>query len=65
MPVIMVEEGLEFLRALVGVRVRVSVGPFIEGSLNKALGLAVCFWGVGLSEAVFEPQAGDGGAHVF
>ena len=46
-----------------GMGISVSVGPFAEGSLDEALGLAVGFWSVGSCEAMFEAESGDGDAH--
>ena len=43
--------------------VGVSVGPFAQGGLDEALGLAVGLWSVGSGEAVLEAESGDGGAH--
>lgn len=63
MPVVIVEEDREACRTLIGVRVRMSVGPFAEGGLDKALGLAVGFWSIGASEALLEAESGGGGAH--
>jgi hypothetical protein len=63
MPVVVMEEEGETSGALVGVGVGMSVGPLAEGSLDKALGLAIGFWGIGPGETVLETQGGDGGAH--
>ena len=59
MPVVVVEEGVKALGALVGVGVGVGVSPFAEGGLDEALGLAVGLWGVGAGEAVLETEGGD------
>lgn len=63
MPVVVVEEGRETCRALIGVRVRMSVGPFAEGGLDEALGLAVGFWSIGAGEALLKTERGGSGAH--
>ena len=63
MEVIVVKEEVKACGALVGMGVGVSVGPFAEGSLDKAFGLAVGLWSVGPGEAVLEAEGGDGGAH--
>ena len=63
MEVVVVKEEEEACGALVGMGVGVSVGPFAEGGLDEALGLAVGLWSVGPCEAVLEAEGGDGGAH--
>ena len=35
------------------------IGPFAQGGLDEALGLAVGFWSVGAGEAVLEAEGGD------
>ena len=40
-----------------------SIGPFAQGGLDKALGFAIGLWGVGASEAMFETEGSDGIAH--
>ena len=53
---------METRGALVGVGVGVGVSPFAEGGLDEALGLALGFWSVGSSAALFKAEAEDGGA---
>ena len=43
--------------------VGVSVGPLAQRGLNEALGLAIGLWSVGLGEAMFEAEGGDGVTH--
>ena len=45
-PVVLVEPSGQMLGALVGVVVAAGVGPFAQGGLDEALGLAVGAWGV-------------------
>ena len=62
MPVIVVKEREEARGAVVGVGVGVGIGPFAEGGLDEALGLAVGLWGVRSGEALLEAGGGAGGA---
>ena len=62
-PVVIVEEGREAQRALVGMGVGVSVSPLAEGGLDEALGLAVSLRAIGAGETLLEAEGGDGGAH--
>ena len=57
MPVVVVEPGVEMGGAVWGGKVGAGVGPFAEGSLDEALGLAVGAGGVGPCEAVANAQA--------
>jgi hypothetical protein len=63
MPVVIVKEEGEAVGAVSRRGIRVSVGPFAERGLNEALGLAVGFWRIRSSEAMFETEGGDGQAH--
>src|SRR3954463_4198521 len=45
--------------------VGLSVGPFAQGSLDKALGLAVCLGRIRLGPDVLEAEIGAGGAEGF
>ena len=58
MPVVVVEEGWEAGGALSGVGVSMSVGPFAQGGLDEALGVAIGLWSVGPGEAVLEAEGG-------
>ena len=63
MPVVVVEENGELLKAISGMRIGVGVGPLPEGGLDEALGLAVGFWSIGLGETLLEAEGGSGRAH--
>jgi hypothetical protein len=63
MPVVVVEEAGEALRALVGMGVGVSIGPLAEGGLDEAFGLAIGLRSVGPGEALLEAQACDFRGH--
>jgi hypothetical protein len=41
----------------------VSISPLAQGSLDKALGLAIGLRGIGAGEAMFEAEGGHGIAH--
>ena len=62
MPVVIVEKERQTSRALGGMRVSMSIGPFAQRSLDEALGLAVSARSVRASEALFEAEACDLGA---
>ena len=57
MPIIVVEPGAEMGGALRGGEVGAGIGPFSEGGLDEALGLAVGAGGVGRGEAVSDAEA--------
>ena len=59
MPVVVVEEGRQMCRSLAGMRVSISIGPFAQGSLDEAFGLAVGARSIGPGEALFETEAFD------
>ncbi len=46
----------QFLCPLLGVFVGSGIGPFAQGRLYEAFGLAVCFWGIGFGSDVFEAE---------
>ena len=58
-PVVVVEEEGETVRALSGRGVSMSVSPLAKRGLNEALGFAVCFWSIETSEAMFEAEKRD------
>ena len=54
MEVVMLGPGREMLIAFLGVEVMTNVGPFAQGGLDKAFGLAVGARSVGAGEAVLD-----------
>ncbi len=50
--IVVVKPSGEVSGALGGARVRATIGPFSDGSLDEAFGLAVCAWAIGSSEGV-------------
>ena len=57
MPIVVVEPGEQMVGALEGGEVGAGIGPFAEGGLDEALGLAVGARGVGAGEAVADAEA--------
>ncbi len=57
MPIVVVEPGEQMVGALEGGAVGAGIGPFAEGGLDEALGLAVGARGVGAGEAVADAEA--------
>ncbi len=56
-PVVVVQPDVEVLGALLGRLVGACVGPFAQGGLDEALGLAVGARGVGAGVAMHEAEA--------
>src|ERR1035438_3252901 len=52
--IVVMQPGLEVVFSICGVVVGAGVGPFAQGGLDEAFGLAVGGWGIGLGEAVFD-----------
>jgi hypothetical protein len=61
MPIVAMEPVEHFHRSLIGVVIGASVGPFAQRRLDKALGLSVGPWGVGLGEDLAQAEAFAGG----
>jgi hypothetical protein len=61
MPIVAMEPMEHFGRPLIGVVIGVSVSPFAQRRLDKALGLSVGPRGVGLGEDLAETEAFAGG----
>jgi hypothetical protein len=64
MPVVSVQPERQFLGASLRGGVGLGVGPFSEGCLDEALGLAVGLRGVGFGSDVFEPEIATGVTEV-
>src|SRR5216683_2027885 len=64
MPVVSMQPEGQLVGASLRVWVSLGVGPFSEGSLDEALGLAVGLWGVWLGANVPEPAIAAGVAEV-
>ena len=60
MPVVAVQEDGECIGALARVLIGAGVGPFSQGGLDEALGLAVSFGRIGLGADVLEAEAAAG-----
>src|SRR3954453_22818255 len=62
MPVVSVQPDRQRSGAVIRGGVGLSVGPFAQGGLDKALGLAVCLGRIGLGPDVLETEIAAGGA---
>ena len=56
MPVVVMDPGVESVRALAGVLIGEAVSPFAQGGLDEALGLTVGLGPVGSGELVLQAQ---------
>src|SRR5260370_33659741 len=64
MPVVSMQPEGQLVGASLRVWVSLGVGPFSEGSLDEALGLAVGLWRIGFGADVLEPATAAGVAEV-
>ena len=64
MPIVVVEPGEQMVGALEGGEVGAGIGPFAEGGLDEALGLAVGARSVGAGEVVADAEAAASATEV-
>lgn len=56
MPVVLVDPWSEMLLALGGVLIGAGIGPFSQGGLDEAFGVAIGAWGIGSGASVLESE---------